>query len=345
MKKIEWIKVTTNMFEDEIMKLIENFKNRDAIFYIWMRLLIQAGKVNSDGLIFLKEDISYTKEMLSIIFNRPLEVVTEALEVLESFKLIEIYENNIIKIRNWEKHQNIEGMKKVREDNKERVRNYREKKKNENNIENIINGEKISISTSDEKNCNANVTEQREKKIQKIKNKIIDKEERIEDKQKNNEDDKVLVSLSNNKLYSRPLCDDKANKDLDNDDNVNEDLKNKDYIKIQGSNMIKCFKDLDINIKGLSLESIMAILDIHKEKYVKIAIEKAIERNKLDMKYVNGILKNWLKEGYPETSEDILLKKTKGNNLVVLKENKLKFNNFEAREYDYDDLEKKLLGW
>ena len=336
MKKIEWIKVTTNIFEDEIMKLIENFKNRDAIFYIWIRLLIQAGKVNSDGVIFLKEDIPYSKEMLSIIFNRPLEVVTEALEVLESFKLIEIYENNIIKIRNWEKHQNIEGMKKVREDNKERVRNYREKKKNNDAIESIINEEKISVSTSDEKNCNANVTEQREKKINKIQNKIIDKEERI--KEKTNEEDEV--SVSDNKLSSKSLCDDKANKDLDNDDNLN-----KDYIRIQGSNMLKCFKDLDINIKGLSLESIMAILTIHKEKYVKMAIEKAIERNKLDIKYVNGILKNWLKEGYPETTEDILFKKSKGNNLVVLKENKLKFNNFEAREYDYDDLEKKLLGW
>lgn len=336
MKKIEWIKVTTNIFEDEIMKLIENFKNRDAIFYIWIRLLIQAGKVNSDGLIFLKEDIPYTKEMLSIIFNRPLEVVIEALEVLESFKLIEIYENNIIKIRNWEKHQNIEGMKKVREDNKERVRNYREKKKNNDTIESIINEEKISTSISDEKNCNANVTEQREKKIQKIKNKIIDKEERI--KEKTNEEDEALVS--DNKLSSKSLCDHKANEDLDNDDNLN-----KDYIRIQGSNMLKCFKDLDINIKGLTLESIMAILTIHKEKYVKMAIEKAIERNKLDMKYVNGILKNWLKEGYPETTEDILFKKSKGNNLVVLKENKLKFNNFEAREYDYDDLEKKLLGW
>lgn len=336
MKKIEWIKVTTNIFEDEIMKLIENFKNRDAIFYIWIRLLIQAGKVNSDGLIFLKEDIPYSKEMLSIIFNRPLEVVTEALEILESFKLIEIYENNIIKIRNWEKHQNIEGMKKVREDNKERVRNYREKKKNNDTIESIINEEKISTSISDEKNCNANVTEQREKKINKIQNKIIDKEERI--KEKTNEEDEALVS--DNKLSSKSLCDDKANEELDNDDNLN-----KDYIRIQGSNMLKCFKDLDINIKGLSLESIMAILTIHKEKYVKMAIEKAIERNKLDMKYVNGILKNWLKEGYPETTEDILFKKSKGNNLVVLKENKLKFNNFEAREYDYDDLEKKLLGW
>ena len=25
--------------------------------------------------------------------------------------------------------------------------------------------------------------------------------------------------------------------------------------------------------------------------------------------------------------------------------NPMKFNNFEAREYDYDDLENKLLGW
>lgn len=331
MKKIEWIKVTTNMFEDEIMKLIENFKNRDSIFYIWIRLLIQAGKVNGDGLIFLKEDIPYTKEMLAIIFNRPLEVITEALEVLESFKLIEIYENNIIKIRNWEKHQNIEGMKKVREDNKERVRNYREKKKNNDTTKSIINEGKISVSTSDEKNCNANVTEQREKKINKIQNKIIDKEERIN--KKTNEEDEV--SVSDNKLSSKSLCHYKAS----------EKLENNDYLKTQGSNMVKYFKDLDINIKGFTLESIMAILAIHEEKYVKIAIEKAIERNKLDMKYVNGILKNWLKEGYPEASEDVVLKKSKANNLVVLKENKLKFNNFEAREYDYDDLEKKLLGW
>lgn len=294
MKKIEWIKVTTNMFEDEIMKLIENLKNRDTIYYIWMKLLIQAGKVNCDGLIFLKEDIPYSKEMLSIIFNRPLDIVTESLEILESFKLIEIYENNIIKIRNWEKHQNIEGMKKVREDTKERVRNYREKKKNETNTENMAIEEKNSTDTNDEKNCNANVTKQRENKINKTQNKITDKEERI---------------------------------------------------NIQSSNIVSYFSSLGIKINGFTFESIMTVLTIHKEKYVKMAIEKAIERNKLDMKYINGILKNWLKEGYPETSDDIKIKKSNGNNLVILKDNKLKFNNFEGRDYDYDDLEKKLLGW
>ncbi|WP_257789688.1 hypothetical protein [Clostridium isatidis] len=34
-------------------------------------------------------------------------------------------------------------------------------------------------------------------------------------------------------------------------------------------------------------------------------------------------------------------KKTKGSYEIP----KLRFNNFTSREYDYDELEKKLLGW
>ena len=37
--------------------------------------------------------------------------------------------------------------------------------------------------------------------------------------------------------------------------------------------------------------------------------------------------------------------KTKSFNKFQNNNNKLKFNNFEQREYNYDELEKKLLGW
>lgn len=76
---------------------------------------------------------------------------------------------------------------------------------------------------------------------------------------------------------------------------------------------------------------------MHERRYVKMAINKAIEVNKPDMTYINGILKNWKKEGYPSEENNITSKNNRGK--------ELRFNNFEAREYDYDSLEKSLLGW
>jgi predicted phage replisome organizer len=67
--------------------------------------------------------------MLSTIFSRPLASIRLALKVLSDFQMIEIAENNVIRIVNWERHQNVEGMDRVREQNRKRVQNHREKKK------------------------------------------------------------------------------------------------------------------------------------------------------------------------------------------------------------------------
>lgn len=58
-----------------------------------------------------------------------------------------------------------------------------------------------------------------------------------------------------------------------------------------------------------------------------------IEKIKAPVRYLNGILEN--------------LKKKPDNSYYKQSDNskKLRFNNFEGREYDYEDLEKKLLGW
>ncbi len=127
--EIKWIKITTNMFDDEKIKLIDAMPERDTVHYIWIRLLVQAGKTNADGYIFLNDDIPYTEEMLSTIFNRPLNSLRFALKVLGDFGMIQIQKDKLIKITNWSKHQNIEGMEKVRQQTRERVAKYRAKKK------------------------------------------------------------------------------------------------------------------------------------------------------------------------------------------------------------------------
>ena len=338
MKGIEWIKLTTNMCEDEKMRLMDSMEERDLAYYLWIRLLLQAGKVNDNGLIYLTEDVPYTKEMLSILFNRPLAPIEKVLGIFESFKMIEIYENNVIKICNWEKHQNIEGMRRVREIGKERVRNHREKKKmeesleeNKNLSENDNNNKSSNITTKkdkscDNKNCNADVTLQKERREKENKNKKknIDKQEKRE---KEDIDNRVCTRQHDGSF------DNKAN-----EIEPEENSKSSENLDVQAFNIVKSLEKVKVNIKGLTTVSIRDVLAIHKDKYVKMAIEKAVERNKPNMNYVNGILKNWLSEGYPKTYEE--------DKLSGIKEKpKLRFINFESREYDYDDLEKKLLGW
>lgn len=128
MADIKWIKLSTLMFDDEKIKLIEAMPDRDTILIVWVKLLAQAGKCNASGYLLLNQSIPYTDEMLSTIFNRPLNTVRMALEVFKQFGMIDI-EDVTLHISNWEKHQNIEGMDKIREQNRERKRRQREKEK------------------------------------------------------------------------------------------------------------------------------------------------------------------------------------------------------------------------
>lgn len=141
MAEVKWIKITTNMFEDEKIKLIDAMPERDTIHYIWIRLLVQAGKTNANGFIFLTENIPYSEEMLSTIFNRPINSIRLALNTFESFGMIKI-ESSFLEITNWNKHQNIEGLDKIRKQNRERQSKFRNKSKllqlKENNVSNNV---------------------------------------------------------------------------------------------------------------------------------------------------------------------------------------------------------------
>lgn len=72
--------------------------------------------------------------------------------------------------------------------------------------------------------------------------------------------------------------------------------------------------------------------------------------NKSDFKYIDAILSNWYNEGI-KTLEDVYKKDKKkafiknNSKFKSTKNNSGTFNNFEQRDYNFNDLEKKLLGW
>lgn len=117
------------MFDDEKIRLIEQMPDADTILIIWMKLLTQAGKTNSSGYIFLSENIPYTDEMLATIFDRPISTVRLALKTFEDLGMIGIDDNSFISITNWEKHQNVEGLERIRLQNRERKRRQRERER------------------------------------------------------------------------------------------------------------------------------------------------------------------------------------------------------------------------
>lgn len=129
MAKIKWIKLSIDMFDDEKIRLIESMPEADTVLVIWIKLLAQAGKTNASGYIYLAENIPYTEEMLATLFNRPLNTVRMALNILQKFKMIRIDSDEYIKVENWEKHQNVDAMERVRENTRKRVEKHRIAKK------------------------------------------------------------------------------------------------------------------------------------------------------------------------------------------------------------------------
>ncbi|MGL5716164.1 MAG: phage replisome organizer N-terminal domain-containing protein [Cetobacterium sp.] len=127
MAEVKWIKITTNIFDDEKIKLIDTMPDRDTLLVIWFKLLAIAGKTNDNGMVYIIKEMPTTDEMLATIFNRPLNTVRLALKTFSSFGMIEI--NDHVNIVNWDKHQNIDGLDKIREQNRKRQAKLREKKK------------------------------------------------------------------------------------------------------------------------------------------------------------------------------------------------------------------------
>ena len=128
MADVKWIKLTTTMFDDEKIKLIESMPDADSLLIVWIKLLCQAGKTNASGHLILSERIPYTDEMLSTLFNRPLNTVRLALDTLKQMGMIHDNGNGLC-ITNWGKYQNDDALQRIREANRIRVAEHRERQK------------------------------------------------------------------------------------------------------------------------------------------------------------------------------------------------------------------------
>jgi predicted phage replisome organizer len=114
MAEVKWIKLTTDIFDDEKILMIESLPSADTIIVIWFKLLAFAGKSNNNGVVMMNNRIPYTEDMLAAIFRRDSKTVSLALKTFEQFGMIEIIDN-VITIPNWDKHQTLDAYEKKKE--------------------------------------------------------------------------------------------------------------------------------------------------------------------------------------------------------------------------------------
>ena len=196
MAEVKWIKIATEIFDNQKIRMIESMPEGDAIIVIWFKLLSLAGKVNDGGFVYFTRDIPYTEQMLSTYFNRPLPIVQMALNTFVKFGMMQIVDD-IIYVSNWEEYQNVDGLARIREQTRKRVAKHREQKRLE--------------KLSDECNvtCNATVTQSN----------AIDIEE---DKEEEKEIDKKHMGSAEPSVAKPP-------KRYHEDDDLNEAIK--EFIK------------------------------------------------------------------------------------------------------------------
>ncbi len=246
MSEIKWIKITTSIFDDEAIKIIEQMPEGDALLVIWLKLLIQAGIINDSGLIYFKKDIPYTEDMLAIIFHKPVTLIRLALTTFVKFGMIEIADNQTILIRNWEKHQNADALELYNKGAKERMRRYRERQK-----------QKLLFQNSDISQKNDDVTFPLRNTLRHVTG--IEEEEDI---------DKELINNThtiNVEKKTKNVC-------VENQNLSEEDLKLlKKYAKENGAKNIKPYV-----AKLISNGAYIEILEEEKEKAAKRKAQQAL---------------------------------------------------------------------
>ena len=125
---VEWIKITTDMFDNRKIKHLRRLPEGNSIVLIWVMLLTMAGRCNANGMIYLTENIPYTTKMLADELGFEENLVKLALEALAQFEMI-VTDSNYLFVSGWQEHQNIEGMEKIKEQNRIRKQRQRERQK------------------------------------------------------------------------------------------------------------------------------------------------------------------------------------------------------------------------
>lgn len=132
MADVGWVRLSTRLFENRKIKYLLNQPKGAELVLLWVHLLCAAGTVNDGGRVYISQNVMYTPQSLAADFGVPKTIADKALTLFQDLELIEVESDGCIRILGWEKHQNVTGLEKIREQNRLRKQKQRQCDKSRN---------------------------------------------------------------------------------------------------------------------------------------------------------------------------------------------------------------------
>jgi len=119
-----WLKLDTNILNDEKIEVIRKMPDGDTLFTLWIGLLCLAMKKETDSL-YIASDVPYNHESLSTVLKIPLDTVRLGLGLFVKLEMIELLDDGAVLISHLQDHQSLDGLSRKRDLTAARMRRYR----------------------------------------------------------------------------------------------------------------------------------------------------------------------------------------------------------------------------
>ena len=147
MYKLQWLKIDASLFANRKIQILLKEPDGDTYIRVWIQLLIIAMECNKEGNLVIGDNKPMTIEYFSKIMGKSFEKMEEIIKKFLELEMI-ILENEVYKIKNWNKYQSIETYEKYKEQGRLRQQRYREKLKSENRKSNVT----VTLCNGEEEN-------------------------------------------------------------------------------------------------------------------------------------------------------------------------------------------------
>ena len=147
MYKLQWLKIDANLFANRKIQILLNEPDGDTYIRVWLQLLTISMECNKEGNLVIGENKPMTIEYFSKIMGKSFKKMEEIIKKFLELEMI-ILENEMYKIKNWNKYQSVETYEKYKEQGRLRQQRYREKLKSENRKSNVT----VTLCNGEEEN-------------------------------------------------------------------------------------------------------------------------------------------------------------------------------------------------
>lgn len=100
-KKYYWLKLQSDFFKRNDIRVVEAMPNGKDYIIFYLKLLCES--ITNNGVLRFSEEIPYSDEMLSTITSTNIDVVRSAINVFKELKMIEIYDDGTLFMKQVEK--------------------------------------------------------------------------------------------------------------------------------------------------------------------------------------------------------------------------------------------------